>query len=503
MHGFLGVPFGATYNATKSPKLARMDGWHLPPVAPRDWANAPRITVQVDQSWSTGTFSITGHDAGAHYLNMSWDGNLPSGGFQGGRAYHTRDDDGKSPLIAGGWYVSNVREELDAPGEYFYDPVSHVLTVFYNSTPGTPPPADWGLVVPTLEVFFNLSGTPAAPVTDVSFIGLGFRDQLCALLLPWGVPSGGDWALRAAGALHLRGTERVTLQGGAFWRTDSNAVFLSGYNRNATVVENEFAWIGFSAVASWGDSVYEDATGGEQPWGTVLAGNVFRELGVFEKQSSAYFLSKSPLSRVEGNLMYNGPRAMVNFNDNNAGGGSVLTRNLVFNTCRVSGDHGPYNSWSRMPLASRVATGGGAGTFASALTVVSNSMIVANYGGSQGFDNDDGSEYYRTVDNFFYQACGFKMDYGGHDSIFEVRRVGRRAHSMSRSFDQGLATGQTMQFVCMDAAGFRVLVAGCLLPRCYPGSRGSRRSRRRDRPPSLRDAADHPACRGVSFKDTG
>ena len=28
----------------------------------------------------------------------------------------------------------------------------------------------------------------------------------------------------------------------------------------------------------------------------------------------------------------------------------------------------------------------------------------------QGFDNDDGSSWYNTYDNFFYDASGFKMD---------------------------------------------------------------------------------------------
>lgn len=31
-------------------------------------------------------------------------------------------------------------------------------------------------------------------------------------------------------------------------------------------------------------------------------------------------------------------------------------------------------------------------------------------GASQGFDNDDGSSWYDTHDNFFYDAAGFKMD---------------------------------------------------------------------------------------------
>ena len=44
---------------------------------------------------------------------------------------------------------------------------------------------------------------------------------------------------------------------------------------------------------------------------------------------------------IAGNLFFNMPRAAVCFEDD-ALGGSLVTRNLVFNTCRESQDHGPY-----------------------------------------------------------------------------------------------------------------------------------------------------------------
>lgn len=70
-------------------------------------------------------------------------------------------------------------------------------------------------------------------------------------------------------------------------------------------------------------------------------------------------------------------------------------------------------------------------------------MIIANYGASQGFDNDDGSSWYDTHDNFFYDASGFKMDYGGHDSLFHSNVViARRGQNClgTASFVAGHAT---------------------------------------------------------------
>ena len=91
---------------------------------------------------------------------------------------------------------------------------------------------------------------------------------------------------------------------------------LNGYNRNATIVGNEFAWVGATCVASWGYSSTcfngncsfklpwregPDARGGEQPRGTRVLNNLFREMGIFQKQASAYFHAKSGLTEIAGN----------------------------------------------------------------------------------------------------------------------------------------------------------------------------------------------------------
>ena len=124
--------------------------------------------------------------------------------------------------------------------------------------------------------------------------------------------------------------------------------------RNATISESEFAWIGDSAIASWGytqgiKGIYGvgwDGTDGNHPRYNQIINNFVREIGIWEKQSSFYFQAKSCMNTIEGNIHFNGPRAGVNFNDG-FGGGSHLNNNLILNTCRESGDHGPFNSWDR------------------------------------------------------------------------------------------------------------------------------------------------------------
>jgi hypothetical protein len=43
--------------------------------------------------------------------------------------------------------------------------------------------------------------------------------------------------------------------------------------------------------------------------------------------------------------------------------------------------------------------------------------MIANYHSILAIDNDDGSNYYQTHDNFFaYSGSGMKNDFGGHDN---------------------------------------------------------------------------------------
>jgi len=55
------------------------------------------------------------------------------------------------------------------------------------------PPIDGSLAVVQTKWLFNITGTMAAPVEDVSLIGLGLRDTAYTYMDPHGIPSGGDW----------------------------------------------------------------------------------------------------------------------------------------------------------------------------------------------------------------------------------------------------------------------------------------------------------------------
>jgi len=340
------------------------------------------------------------------------------GGFQGARG----DDVGAE------WYVENVFSLLDAPNEYFFDGAGEKLYYFHNGTGA--PPAELAFEVPTLQTLAAIRGTQVDPVCNVSFHGVTFRDAAYTYMEPHGVPSGGDWALQRMGALFVEGAESVGVDSCLFTRVDGNALFLSGYVRGAVVEKNEFVWTGDSVMASWGytaplgtDSAGDrilaqyksgiDGTGGEQPRGTRVIGNLVHELGHFEKQSSPWFQAKTAQTLLQGNIFYNMPRAGINFNDG-FGGGSVVTENLLWNTCRESSDHANFNSWDRQPFLTDVLDG--TPSLTPAFNEIHHNFLIGNDGAVNTIDNDDGSSWYRHHDNYLVYG-GHKSNFGGHNKF--------------------------------------------------------------------------------------
>ncbi|KAM7452751.1 hypothetical protein BLSTO_06509 [Blastocystis sp. subtype 1] len=56
------------------------------------------------------------------------------------------------------------------------------------------------------------------------------------------------------------------------------------------------------------------------------------------------------------NIFFNVPRAGININDA-FGGGNLVDHSLMFNTVRETADHGPLNTWDRMPFITTYDSG--------------------------------------------------------------------------------------------------------------------------------------------------
>ena len=371
------------------------------------YKNATGAVLQV---WRPGHWASWMFEVG-DYASDTGTFQFSKGGFQGARGNNNGDE----------FFIENVMEELDSASEWYFDESAKMLYFFYNASSGTQPPDNTTYVVPVLKTLLSIKTSGGAMVSNITIQGIKFRDTVYTYMDPHGMPSGGDWGLQRLGAVFLEGTMNTLIQECIFERLDGNALMISGTNRNATIFKNEFVWIGDTAIASWGytkgskvEGMGWDGTDGTQPRFNQILYNFVHELGVFEKQSSFYFQAKSCQNTIKGNIFFNGPRAGINFNDG-FGGGNNVTENLVLNTCRESGDHGPFNSWDRQVYVTKVKTGSPSPD--KEWDYIFWNFMIANYDSTLAIDNDDGSAYYQTHDNFFtYAREGMKNDFGGHDN---------------------------------------------------------------------------------------
>jgi len=354
--------------------------------------------------WASWMFKVSDASNATHLM-------FENGGFQGGRGEATGE----------GFFVENVEEELDADNEYFYNPRTKILK--YHSSSGQPPA---NVEAVELKTFFALRGSQEKPVTGIHFLGLGFRDSHYTYMDAHQMPAGGDWGISLRAGIEARGVEKVVIDSCTFEEMDGNVLLVKGYARDVLIQNSDFHLIGGNMIGLLGETESPtlpkewgfgfDGTAGNQPRGTIVRSNFAYRCGLFPKQSSFFFQSKSMETTIQNNIFFHGPRAGINLNDG-FGGGNLLEGNLMFATVMETGDHGPVNTWDRQPYAHRKNEDGSFRMEKDKDDELRNNFMVGNYYTQSCVDNDDGSQHFNTHHNFFvYGDQGMKSDFDGHSN---------------------------------------------------------------------------------------
>ena len=336
---------------------------------------APRL-----RGWSAPQQAIVHAFQGEYWGNWMW----RVGGVNASTGAVLFGEGGWQEARGGGagdyFYIENVREELDAPGEWWADGT----TLFYCAN-GTLPPSAEGWVAGELENILTLAGTPSAPVRDITLAGLTFSFTEPTFLRHFTASGGGDWSYQDGGALRFVGTRNCSVSGSLFVNLGGNGVMLSGWNKGGSVTDSEFQWLGENAVVSGGDGSAHDNSAPDAPVGEglLVARNIAHELGLFVKQAGFFYQTMSANTTVKGNVLFNGPRAGINLNDD-YGGGHLISNNAAFNLVRESSDHGPFNSWARNTYRWRA----GAGGTDQLISRIHANLWVANYFATIPIDHD-------------------------------------------------------------------------------------------------------------------
>jgi hypothetical protein len=170
-------------------------------------------------------------------------------------------------------------------------------------------------VAPRLATLVVAGGTQARPVSGVSFRGIRLAHTAPTFLEPYLVPSSGDWSIHPAGAVTLRGTVNVSVTGCLFDHLNGNGLAALGFTRGLRVERSEFASLGDSGIVLVGKTAGIDGTTGDHVEGTSVTENLFREMGVWGKQTAFLFQALAAKTYVARNVAFNGPRSGYNVND--------------------------------------------------------------------------------------------------------------------------------------------------------------------------------------------
>ncbi len=260
--------------------------------------------------------------------------------------------------------VENIFEELDAPGEWFYNSSTGLL--YYYPEEGTD--LDTSTIeISRLEQIINISGGESI-VSHLTFQGLRFEHTNRTLFTgDYELLNRSDWAVVRTGAIYIENAESITIQDSTFEDLGGNAIFLSAFNQNHVIEGNQFLSVGATCInvagsknSLWAPNQWDDAVTeaseidlaqvgpktDEYPKGITIENNYMYNMGRYEKQTAGVNLFICEEITIKNNTIHRCPRAGINICDG-SWGGHIIEYNDLFDCVRETHDHGPINAWGR------------------------------------------------------------------------------------------------------------------------------------------------------------
>jgi len=404
------------------PKAAQFNGSAADAIAPE------RVARWTDP---TGGYIHAMHTA--LWGDMHWrilgkiaDGSLVyEGGWQNNRP---------SPMHKQFRFVENIREELDAPGEWFHDAKSGTL-YFY-------PPGGVDLKTAIVEVvrlrhLVEFNGTKEKPVKCITLRGLTFRHAARTFMENREPLLRTDWTIYRGGAVVFDGAEDAAIEDCDFDQLGGNTVFVNNYNRRIAVRGCLIRESGANGIAFVGDpkavrsplfnyAAKRDYANLDRMPGPLTANFpadclvencLITRSGRFEKQTAPVEIDMAQNITVRHCSIYDVPRAGINIGDG-CWGGHVIEHCDIFDTVLETGDHGSFNSWGRdrywnsdVRAVDKQVAADPSVPFLDVVRpiVLRNNRWRCDHGWD--VDLDDGSSHYEIANNLFLNG-GLKLREG-------------------------------------------------------------------------------------------
>jgi hypothetical protein len=336
------------------------DAWELSHNAKADTATDPLNANRI-ATWSNPAGSYIHAMHNMLWGDMHWlikgkkaDGKLNmEGGWQNNRP---------SPMHPLYRMVENIFEELDAPGEWFYNAVEQKL--YYLPTDNIDLKKA-KIEIVRLKTLIDFKGSKAQPVQNIQLQGFVFRHAARTFMENKEQLLRSDWTVSRTAAASFNGATDCQITDCEFDQVGGNTILVNNYNQRITIKGCYIHDSGASGVVFVGDpnavrsplfrygkqnySTIDRTPGPKNdnyPADCVVDNCLITRTGRDEKQTAPVHISMAFGIKVSHCSIYDVPRAGININEGTFGG-HVVEYCDVFNTVLETGDHGSFNSWGR------------------------------------------------------------------------------------------------------------------------------------------------------------
>lgn len=336
-------------------------------------------------------------------------------------------------------FIEHVFEELDAPGEWFFDRKAALL--YYYPDPGLELERAKVEVV-SLRHLVEFQGTQDHPVRHIHLEGLVFKHTARTFMDNREPLLRSDWTTYRGGAIIFNGAEHCSLSRCELDQLGGNSIFVNNYNRYITISSchihqsgaNGIAFVGDPAtvrdpIFRYGPQDYRNMdltpgpSGENYPMSCLVYDCIIERTGRTEKQTAPVQISMARRITVSHCSIYDVPRAGINISEGTFGG-HVIEYCDVFNTVLETGDHGSFNSWGRdrfwdpdIPTMNREVGNNPMLPYLDMLepNTIRNSRWRCDHGWD--IDLDDGSSQYRIYNNLLLNG-GLKLREGYYRRVW-------------------------------------------------------------------------------------